>query len=321
MTSDMVESACCIMRLSREMRQRIYDYIVSDTPDLTIKVTMDPTQRNNIYVENGQSIYNLVLTAQVFKHDVLCYLFERFTFVLTDSDRTCRPIVSAFFRALKPVNRVRVQKITIAFFTIHGLFDPLHFVDPSVLQATPQHRWDIINGAQLHPYVRQTLDPEDRDKFPRTEGKLCKELGYSLMLLNQLPGLEHLTLGVDVVEFLAESVIPATNVTAPELPVLISDLTVLPDQVRQGKLRRDHLLFRVLDTVRGLGKLRQVRLELDWRDFVQNKYAGIGLVFGGPWTRAVQEEMETLFRKMVTVCTTSIVADARHNRWPALDFN
>jgi hypothetical protein len=136
-----------------------------------------------------------------------------------------------------------------------------------------------------------------------------------------LLGLERLTLGVDVVEFLAESVIPTEGVTATESPVLISDLTVLLDQVRQGKLRRDYRLFGALGTVRGLGKLRQVKLELDWRDFVQNRYAGLGMVFGGPWTRAVKKEMETLFRKIVTVCTTSMVADGKHNCWPVLDFN
>jgi hypothetical protein len=70
--------------------------------------------------------YLMSYTAQVFKYELLCYLFKRSTFVLTDSNRTCRPVVSAFFRALKPVNRVCVQKITIAFFTIRSLFDAIH---------------------------------------------------------------------------------------------------------------------------------------------------------------------------------------------------
>ncbi|KAI4921815.1 hypothetical protein J4E90_000242 [Alternaria incomplexa] len=335
----MVEPEAGIMRLARETRQMIYDYIVSDSPDRTIRVTLvkstlnskdklqkdkpqkEEPPKDKLHVENWGTILNLICTHWTFENEVLSYLYQSFTFVLTDSERTCRPIVGAFYRALAPKNRVRVRRIAIPFFTIRGLFDPAHFTDSSVLQHSQEHRLSIIDNAHLHPYVLKTLAPSDDRGLRKTQAKLLEELGYALIVLNQMPSLECLTLGVDVLEFLTESILRTDSViyrSEPSVPT--SDLTVIIDQVRQGKLGCLHRLINVLGRVRSLGKLRQVRLELDWSDFVQDEYQKAGVTFGPSWTRDVKKEMELRFRKMVTACTRSMVATTIYKGKLVLDF-
>ena len=333
----MVEPEAGIMRLARETRQMIYDYIVSDTSDLTIRVTLvkstlkskdklqkdkpqkEEPPKDKLHVENWGTILNLICTHWTFENEVLSYLYQSFTFVLTDSERTCRPFVGAFSRALTPKNRVRVRKIAIPFFTIRGLFDLAHFTDSSVLQRSQEHRFNIVDNAHLHPYVLKTLVPSDYS-LERTQSKLLKELVYALLVLNRMPGLECLTLGVDVLEFLTESIIQTEGLYRSEPSVPTSDLTVLIDQVRQGKLHLRHRLMDVLGGIRDLGKLRHIRLELDWSSFVQDKYQRAGVTFGPPWTKDVKEEMELRFSKMVTACITSMVARTEYKRQEVLDF-
>ncbi|KAI4959140.1 hypothetical protein J4E86_002861 [Alternaria arbusti] len=328
----MVEPEAGILRLARETRQMIYDYIVSDTPDRTIRVTLvkstlnskdklqkDKPQKDELHIESWETVLNLICTHWTFENEVLSYLYQSFTFVLTDSERTCRPFVGAFSRALTPKNRVRVRKIAIPFFTIRGLFDLAHFTDSSVLQRSQEHRFNIVDNAHLHPYVLKTLVPSDYS-LERTQAKLLKGLVYALLVLNRMPGLECLTVGVDVLEFLTESILQTGAINRGEPSVPISDLTVIIDQVRQGKLHRWHRLIDVLGGIRDLGKLRQVRLELDWSNFVQDKYQRAGVTFGPPWTKDVKEEMELRFSKMVTACITSMVARAEYKRQEVLDF-
>ncbi|KAI4698190.1 uncharacterized protein J4E84_001325 [Alternaria hordeiaustralica] len=334
----MVEPEAGIMRLARETRQMIYDYIVSDTPDRTIRVTLvkstlnskdklqkdkpqkEEPPKDKLHVENWGTILNLICTHWTFENEVLSYLYQSFTFVLTDSERTCRPIVGAFYRALAPKNRVRVRRIAIPFFTIRNLFDPAYFDDSSVLQRSQEHRLNIIDNAHLHPYVLRILVLSDDTRLQKEQAKLLEELVYALLLLNQMPGLECLTLGVDVLEFLTESILRPEGIYRGEPSVPTSDLTVLIDQVRQGKLHRWHRLIDVLGGIRGLGKLRYVRLELDWSNFVQDKYQRAGVTFGPPWTKDVKEEMELRFSKMVTASITSMVARTEYKRQEVLDF-
>ncbi|KAI4700670.1 hypothetical protein J4E81_003632 [Alternaria sp. BMP 2799] len=333
----MVEPKAGFLRLARETRQMIYDYIVSDTPDRTIRVTLvestlnskdkpqndepqnDEPQKDKLQVESWETILNLICTHWTFEIEVLSYLYQSFTFVLTDSERTCRPIVAAFSRALTRKNRVRVRRIAIPFFTIRNLFDPAQFTDSSVLQRCQEHRHDIIDNAHLHPYVLKTLVPSDYS-LERAQANLLKDLVYALLVLNRMPGLECLTLGVDVVEFLTESILQTGAINRGEPSVPTSDLTVIIDQVRQGKVHRWHRLIDALGGIRDLGKLRHVRLELDWSNFVQDKYQRAGVTFGPPWTKDVKEEMELRFSKMVTACITNMVARTEYKRQEVLDF-
>jgi len=95
----MVEPKAGIKRLARETRQRIYDYVFSDTGDQTIKVTLD--QHDKLHFENGNTIFDLVLTARFFAEEVLPYLFQYVTFALTDSLRMqpYRPRFLPYIRA------------------------------------------------------------------------------------------------------------------------------------------------------------------------------------------------------------------------------
>lgn len=69
------------MRLARETRQMIYDYIVSDTSDRTIRVTLvkstlnqkDKLQKDKLHIEDWDSTLNLVCTAWTFGHEALSY--------------------------------------------------------------------------------------------------------------------------------------------------------------------------------------------------------------------------------------------------------
>ena len=76
----MVEPEAGIMRLARETRQMIYDYIVSDTSDRTIRVTLvkstlkskdklqkdkpqkEEPPKDKLHVENWGTILNLICT-------------------------------------------------------------------------------------------------------------------------------------------------------------------------------------------------------------------------------------------------------------------
>jgi len=103
-----------------------------------------------------------------------------------------------------------------------------------------------------------------------------------------MPGLKSLKLGVDVVEFLACSV-PYYSSGPPR------DVAGIFEQVRQGTsgvYPGNHYMLRALRTLNGMGRLRKVKLELDWGDFVLNRYRAAGVVFGAPWTSEVKQEME-----------------------------
>lgn len=133
----MVEPEAGILRLATELRQMIYDDITIANADRTIKVTLD--EHDKLHFEICELIMNTVCADTIFRQEMSAYLFHRFTFVLADSERTCYPIVAAFSKTLSPKNLVCVRKIVMPFFTIRGLFDPVHF--------------DLINKT---PYVLRT---------------------------------------------------------------------------------------------------------------------------------------------------------------------
>jgi hypothetical protein len=153
--------------------------------------------------------------------EVLPYMFQCITFVLMDSQRTCKPIVAAFSGFFVPEKRACVQEIAIPFSTIRGLFDPSHFIH--ALALVP-----VQSGAQLQPYVLAKLDSNDYMKLRGTGSYLRKDYEYALQLLNQMPRLSYLKLGVDVVEFLAYS--------APESTSEMPNLAFILGLVRQGRL-------------------------------------------------------------------------------------
>ena len=76
-----------ILDLPAKLRQLIYDYIFSDAGDKRIAVTLD--QNNTLSFHNGATIRDLRRTCKTVNCDVLGYLFDHITFVLTDDQRTC----------------------------------------------------------------------------------------------------------------------------------------------------------------------------------------------------------------------------------------
>jgi len=289
----MVEPKAGIKRLARETRQRIYDYIFSDTGDQTIKVTLD--QHDKLHFENGNTIFDLVLTDRMFAEEVLPYLFQYITFALTDSLRTCIPIVQAFFHTFKVDEKLHARKIAIPFFTIRGFLDLARITYPYALGSGQGHHGSIIHNAQINSYVLSKLASGRDYKLLNTTPVLLRDLEYTFQLLNQMPGLKSLKLGVDVVEFLACSV-PYYTSGPPR------DVAGIVEQVRQGTsgvYPENHYMLRALRTLNGMGRLRKVKLELDWGDFVLSKYRAAGVVFGPLWTSEVKQEMEERFEDMI----------------------
>jgi len=178
----MVEPKAGIKRLARETRQRIYDYIFSDTGDQTIKVTLD--QHNKLHFENGNTIFDLVLTARIFAEEVLPYLFQYITFALTDSLRTCSPIVQAFFLTFEPDGNVHAEKIAITFFTIRGLLDLARITYPYALGSGQGHQGGIIPNVQINSYVRSKLASGNDYNLMNITPVLLRDLEYTFQLLN-----------------------------------------------------------------------------------------------------------------------------------------
>ncbi|CAN9253366.1 unnamed protein product [Alternaria alternata] len=169
----MVEPEAGILRLATELRQMIYDYIISAKSDRTIKVTLG--YYGDIHFENCKFILNLVCTDTVFRQEVPSYLFERFTFVLTDSKRTCYPIVEAFSKALSPKNR------------------------PSREDAFDSRGWDSMESIRLKG--KQKMAHKRLIQQELIQEKLLRQgLSSALLLLNSMPALKNLELGVDVTE-------------------------------------------------------------------------------------------------------------------------
>ena len=289
----MVEPKAGIERLARETRQRIYDYIFSDTGDQTIKVTLD--QHNELRFENGNTIFDLVLTKKIFAEEVLPYLFQHITFALTDSLRTCSPIVKAFFHTFKPDGKFHAKKIAITFFTIRGLLDLARITYPYALGSGQGHHGGTIPNAQINSYVRSKLVSGLQYNLLDITYVLIRDLEYIFQLLNRMPGLKSLKIGVDVVEFLA----CCAPYDSMERPRDVAGLFELVRQDTSGIWPASHYMLRALRTLSGMGRLRNVKLELDWGDFVLNRYRAAGVVFGPPWTSEVRQEMEARFEDMI----------------------
>ncbi|KAI4945492.1 hypothetical protein J4E91_007834 [Alternaria rosae] len=287
--------------LAREIRQRIYNFVFNDAGDQTIKVTLG--RHDKLRFENGNTIFDLVLTAKIFAKEFLSYLFNYIPFTLTDSLRTCSPIVQAFFHAFKPDAKVRVKKSAIPFFTIRGLLDLAHFTHPFVLESDQRHRGGTIPSAEPNPYVLSKLGSDFGNDLAQTTSVLLRNLEYAIQLLNQMSGLKSVKLGVDVIEFIASSIRRDPRERSSNLAGLLE----LVSQGTSGVDPASHHLLRALLIFNGVGKLRKVQLELHWNNFVLERYREAGVVFGPPWTNAVRQEMEERFRDMVFAWNTGLV--------------
>ncbi|KAG9192871.1 hypothetical protein G6011_11605 [Alternaria panax] len=244
----MIEPEAGILRLATELRQMIYDYIISATQ------------------------------TELSRQEVPFYLFQYFTFVLTDSERTCYSIVAAFCRILSPKNLVCVRKIAIPCFTIRGLFDPAR-----------------SGSLQKNPYVLKRLDPKDDNSLTSTQQNVLRQdLCSALSLLNSMPALKNLELGVDVIEFIWYA-----SSNGFGIPSAGWFLRLLSTFKWAKRLPLTHPLLAALHLIKGMGKLRQVELKLKWCDFVVNSYRKAGFLFPLQWTQTVKEEMERLFEDLL----------------------
>ncbi|KAH6859004.1 hypothetical protein BKA58DRAFT_444183 [Alternaria rosae] len=271
----MVKTEIGLTDLARETRQRIYDFVSNDAGDQTIKVTLD--QHDKLRFENGNTIFDLVLTAKIFAKEVLSYLFQYITFTLTDSLQECH--------------------------TIRGLLDLAHFTHPFVLESDQRHHGGTIPSAESNSYVLSKLGSDFGNDLAQTTWVLLRDLEYAIQLLNQMSGLKSVKLGVDVIEFIACSIRRDPRERS-------SNLAGLLEQVSQGTSGVDpasHHLLRALLIFNGVGKLRKVQLELHWNNFVLERYREAGVVFGPPWTNAVRQEMEECFEDMVFAWNTGLI--------------
>ena len=282
----MVEPEAGILRLATELRQMIYDYIISAKSDRTIKVTLG--YYGDIHFENCKFILNLVCTDTVFRQEVPSYLFERFTFVLTDSKRTCYPIVEAFSKALSPKNRVCVRKIVIPFFTNRDYFNPPR---PSLQRedAFDSRGWDSMESIRLKG--KQKMAHKRLIQQELIQEKLLRQgLSSALLLLNSMPALKNLELGVDVTE-----VIGYVDSETFVLPSSSEFLIWLATIRSSGTFALNHPLSIALHSIKSMGKLRQVELKLKWSNFIFDSYNRAGHRFPQEWTQTVKEELEGLF--------------------------
>ncbi|KAH8642867.1 hypothetical protein IG631_00330 [Alternaria alternata] len=263
----MAEPEAGILRLATELRQMIYDYIISANLNRTIKVTLD--RDHKIHFENCKSILNLVCTDTVFTQEVPSYLFRHFTFILTDSKRACYPIVEAFSKALSPKNRVCVRKIGIPFFTNRDDFGPPR---PSLQSRF----WDSMESIRQKKMAHKRL--------------LRQGLSSALLLLNSMPALKDLELGVDVTE-----AIGYVDSGTFDLPSSSEFLIWLATIRSSGTFALNHPLSIALHSIKSMGKLRQVELKLKWSNFIFDSYNRAGHRFPQEWTQTVKEELEGLF--------------------------
>ncbi|KAF7681208.1 hypothetical protein GT037_000184 [Alternaria burnsii] len=283
----MVEPEAGILRLPIELRQMIYDYIISAKLNRTIKVTLD--RDGKIRFENCKFILNLVCTDTVFTQEVPSYLFEHFTFILTDSSRSCYLIVNAFFYALSPKNRVCVRKIGIPFFTNRDHFGPPR---PSLQRDDlfSSGVWDSPEIANLKWRQKKNTHEGLIQKDLTQEKLLRKAPSSALLLLNSMPALENLELGVDVTE-----VIGYIDSETFILPSSSEFLIWLATIRSSGTFALNHPLSIALHSIKGMGKLRQVELKLKWSNFIFDSYNRAGCRFPQEWTQIVKEELEGLF--------------------------
>jgi len=117
-----------ILALARETRQRIYDYIFNPAGTQTLTIHLTP--HSHLRVHNGPSIANTVRSHRTFALELPPYLFQHITFILSDRNRTCLPLLNEFFTRMGPSNRARITKMAIPYLTIRGLFEPQQLAPP-----------------------------------------------------------------------------------------------------------------------------------------------------------------------------------------------
>jgi hypothetical protein len=188
-----------IFDLVRETRQRIYDYIMSEAGDKRLKVTLD--QHNILRLHDDATRLNLICTNKTFGEEVPAYLLlEHIPFVLTDDQRTCRPIVIAFRRQPDPERFNQVRKLSIPFLTFRNLIDPAISRYPHNMQIDQSYLTGTTN-AHFLPCVA-SHNPLQGDDLEPVQDKLRRNLDYTCHILYGMKNLEYLELGVDVLEFL-----------------------------------------------------------------------------------------------------------------------
>jgi hypothetical protein len=282
-----------ILGLACETRLRIYDYVFSDTGDKRLKVTLD--LNNELHFHNGPTILNLMCVIKQFRQEVLDHLFKHTTFVLTDDQRSCRPIIIAFFQALGRDKCNLVRKLSIPFFTICNLFDPALFQYPYNMQPRQMLR-PGTTVAQFLPYVVPyvaALDPLSIVTLEMVQGQIRREIEITIgQHIPRLSNLTYLELGVDVLEFL----IYDGSRSSFSLLTDTRNLGETCEVVRSGAERTNfHNLLGLFDMLSPMDRWKDLHIHVRWRNFLVDRSRAAGANIDGTLTADVKTDMRGLY--------------------------
>lgn len=297
-----VPSTPGILRLSRELRQKIYDYILSDRGDRTLDATLDSNDK--LRTHNGATIQALSLTRRQFAVEVFAYLFRNVTLTLTDSERTCYPVFMALRNRMNINLMNRITKLAIPFPSVRHLFDPIHFATPLCFTE----RLYYGNTTILKPFVLSRMKPDDVFAgLTNTRTILLRDCTSIMGLIGKLRALRHLDLGVDVLEFL---ILENSPVSCRGTIVEACDFADKRDKDVKSRLRHiqeskgtekpnNHQLLGVLRCLKAADNLKDMHIRLKWGDFVQAGYqtAGVVILEFTPDVRRKIEEVYTEIAK------------------------
>jgi hypothetical protein len=277
-----------ILVLACETRFRIYDYVFSDAGDQRLEVTLD--HNDKIHFHNGPTILNLMCASKRFREEIPDQLF---TFVLTDDQRSCRPIVAAFFRALGPDRRNLVRRLAITFFTIRSLFDPALFQYPHDTLHDERLRPGTTKIHLLPPYVA-ALDPLWIRSLPIVQGKLFGGINHTTsQYLPRMENLVYLELGVDVLELLLYHTPDVSRVGSAKIDT--RSLSENCANVSSGRRQGPNLFLAVFDMLSHMDHWKDLHVRVLWRDFLVDRYRAAGASVDGTLTADVKTEMRGLF--------------------------
>jgi hypothetical protein len=119
---------------------------------------------------------------------------------------------------------------------------------------------------------------------------LRQGLSSALLLLNSMPALKNLELGVDVTEVIGY--LDSGNFILPSSSEFLIWLATIRSS---GTFALNHPLSIALHSIKSMEKLRQVELRLKWGNFIFDSYNRAGHRFPQEWTQTVKEELEGLF--------------------------
>jgi hypothetical protein len=282
-----------ILELACETRLRIYDYIFSDAGDKRLKVTLDPN--NELHFHNGPTILNLMCVIKRFRQEVLDQLFKHTTFVLTDDQRSCRPIIIAFFQALGRVKCNLVRKLSISFFTIRNLFDPALFQYPYNMQPRQMLR-PGTTAAQFLPYVVPyiaALNPLSIVTLEIVQGRIRCEIEITIgQHIPRMSNLTYLELGVDVLEFLIYDGSRSSISVLTDTRSLGETCQVLKSGAERTNL---HNILGLFDMLSHMDRWKDLHIHVLWRDFLVDRYRAAGASVDATLTADVKTEMRGLY--------------------------